>query len=78
MNDELLNKVSKKSGVDKNIILDLARNLSNGNMKDEKALGNIIDKLSKATGKNVSSDLKQKIIKAVKEDKVPKNLDKMF
>lgn len=78
MNDEVLNKISKKSGVDKTTILDLARKLSSGDTKDEQTLGEIIDRLSRATGKDVSSDLKQKIIRTIKEDKVPKNLDKMF
>lgn len=78
MNDELLNKVSNKTKVDKNLITDLAQKLSNGNMKDEKTLDEIIDTLSLATGKSVSPELKKKIKKTIKEDKVPKNLDKMF
>ena len=43
-----------------------------------KTLDEIIDTLSLATGKSVSPELKKKIKKTIKEDKVPKNLDKMF
>ena len=78
MNEELLNKVSKKTNVDKNLITKLAEKLSSGNMKDENILDEVIDTLSLATGKNVSPELKEKIKKTIKEDKVPKNIDNMF
>ena len=78
MNEELLNKVSKKTNVDKNLITKLAEKLSSGNMKDENTLDEVIDTLSLATGKNVSPELKEKIKKIIKEDKVPKNIDNMF
>lgn len=78
MNEELLNKVSKKTNVDKNLITKLAEKLSSGNMKDENTLDEVIDTLSLATGKNVSPELKEKIKKTIKEDKVPKNIDNMF
>ena len=35
MNEEILNKVSNKTNVDKDLIIKLAQKLSNGNMKDE-------------------------------------------
>jgi predicted nucleic-acid-binding protein len=78
MNDDFLNKISKKTKVKKETIIELARKLSSGNMKDEQTLNDVIDVLSNATGKRVSSDLKDKIIKTVKEDKVPKNLDNLI
>lgn len=77
MNEELLDKVSKKSKVPKSTIIDLAKKLSNGDMKDESTLEGVIDTLSKATGKKVTPELKSKIINAVKTDNVPKNLDGM-
>ena len=78
MNEEILNKVSNKTNVDKDLIIKLAQKISNGDMKDENAIEEVINSLSKATGKNVSPELKSKIKKTIKEDKVPKNLDKMF
>ena len=47
-------------------------------MKDEKTIREVIDSLSKATGKQVSEETKDKIIKTIQEDKVPGNVDKMF
>ena len=78
MNEEILNKVSSKTNVDKDLIIKLAQKLPNGDKKDENAIEEVINSLSKATGKNVSPELKSKIKKTIKEDKVPKNLDKMF
>ncbi len=78
MNDEMLNRVEKKTKVKKETIIDLAKKLSNGNMKDESTLREVIDSLSKATGKSVSNETKDKIIKTIQEDKVPGNVDKMF
>ena len=78
MNDEILEKVEKKTKVKKETIIDLARKLSNGDMKDEDTLKEVISTLSKATGKPVSEETTEKIIKTIKDDKVPKNVDKMF
>ncbi len=78
MNDEILKKVEKKTKVKKQTIIDLARKLSSGNMKDEGTLNEVIDTLAAATGKNVSAETKDKIIKTIKDDKVPNNVDKMF
>lgn len=76
--DEFFKKVEKKTNVSKDTILSLAEKLQKGNMKDEKTLSEVIDTLSKMTGKKVSDEQKSKIIKKVVEDKVPSNVEKMF
>lgn len=78
LNDSFFKKVEKKTKVDKNTIISLAEKLQNGNMKDEKTLREVIDTLSKMTGKKVSPELKNKIINKVVNDEVPENVDKMF
>ncbi len=78
MDDSFFKKIEKKTKVDKNTIISLAEKLQKGNMKDEKTLREVIDTLSKMTGKKVNSDLKDKIIKKVVNDDIPKNVDKMF
>lgn len=78
LGDEFFKKVEKKTHVDKETILSLAEKLEKGNMKDERTLGEVIDTLSKMTGKNVSEDAKKKIISKVLNGKVPENVDKMF
>ena len=76
--DALFNKIEKKTNIDKNTILSLAKKLQENNMKDEKAISEVIEDLSKLTGKEVSKEKKEKIIDAIKKDKVPKNIENLF
>lgn len=78
MNDNLFSKVENKTKVNKSTILDLASKLQNGNMKDKNTLLEVIDELSMLTGKTVSNEKKEKIINAIVNDKIPKNIDKKF
>lgn len=76
--DDFFKKVEKKTNVNKDTILNLAKKLQNGNMKDENTLREVISTLSTMTGKPVSKEKEDKIITTIINDKVPKNVDKMF
>ncbi|MGM9876256.1 MAG: stage VI sporulation protein F [Bacilli bacterium] len=76
--DNFFKRVEKKTNVDKNTILDLADKLQKSNMKDEKVLKEVIQDLSKMTGREVSKEKEQKIIETILNDKIPNNLDKMI
>lgn len=76
--DRFFNKIEKKTNVNKETILELARELQENDLKNEKTLRHVIQKLSSMTGKNVSSEQEDKIVNAVISDKVPTNIDKMF
>ena len=78
LSDSFFNKVEKKTKVDKNTILSLAEKLQKGNLKDENTLREVIDTLSKMTGKKVSREQSDKIISKVVDGNVPNNIDKMF
>ena len=78
MNDNLWGKVEKKTKVNKNTILNLANKLQNGNMKDKDTLKEVIDELSMLTGKEVSTEKKEKIINAIVNDQITTNIDKKF
>ncbi|MFI3260125.1 MAG: stage VI sporulation protein F [bacterium] len=78
LDDNLFKKIERKTNVDKNTILSLADKLQNGNMKDERTLKDIIQTLSKATGKNVTDEQSDKIVNKILKDEVPNNMDKMF
>lgn len=75
-NDKFFDKVERKTNVNKETIVSLARKLQNGNMKDEKTLREVIREISDMTGKEVSKEKEQKIIDSVINDKVPKDMDK--
>lgn len=76
--DSFFNKVEKKTSVDKKTIISLAEKLQKGNMKDEKTLREVIETLSKMTGKKITKEQSDKIINKVVDGKVPENIDKMF
>ncbi len=76
--DSFFDKIEKKTNVDKNTILSLASKLQQGNMKDENTLKEVIRDISRMTGREVSKEKEEKIIKAVLNDQVPTNLDKFL
>lgn len=76
--DGFLNKVSKKTNVSKESILDIASRLKDGNLKDENTIRGVIDELSKLTGKEVSKEQSDKIVNAVIGDQIPDNLENMM
>ena len=76
--DNFFKKIEKKTNVGKDTILGLAKKLQEGNLKDENTLREVIQELSKMTGKDISKEKENKIINAVKNDNVPKDIDKLF
>ena len=76
--DSFFKKVEKKTNVNKETILDLAKKLQKGNLKDEGTLREVINELSKMTGREVSEKNQKKIIDTVINDNVPKDIDKMI
>ena len=76
--DNFFNKVEKRTRVDKDTIIELAKELQDNDLKNEKTLRNVIQKLSTMTGKTVTEEQENKIVNAVINDKVPKDVDKMF
>lgn len=76
--DSFFKKIEKKTNVNKDTILELASKLQQGDMKDENNLREVIQELSKLTGKEVSKEKEEKIISAVKNDNIPKDIDKMI
>lgn len=76
--DSFFNKVEKKTNIGKDTILNLAAKLQQSDLKNEATLREVIQELGKMTGKEVSKDKEDKIIKAVVNDKVPKDITGMF
>ena len=69
---------AQKKIPDKNTILGLAKKLQEKDLKDEGTLREVIQTLSNMTGKGVSKEQEDKIINAVVNDKVPKDMGNMF
>lgn len=77
-NDEFFAGVEKKTKVNKETLINLAKRLNEDNMKDEKVLSGIIRDLANITGKTVSKETEEKIIKTIQDDKVPTSVEKLF
>ena len=71
--DNFFKKIEKKTNVNKDTILSLADKLQKGNMKDEGTLREVIQDISKITGREVSKEKEKKIIDTVLSNGVPKN-----
>jgi len=77
-NDDFFGKVEKKTKVNKETLINLAKRLNEDNMKDASVLSSIIQDLSQITGKKVSKETEEKIIKTIQDDKVPTGVENMF
>ena len=76
--DSLFNKIEKKTNIKKETILSLADKLKQNSLNDEKTLREIIQEISKITGKDVTKEKENKIIEAIQNNEVPNDIDKMF
>lgn len=74
--EDIFERIEKKTNVNKDTIIKLAKELENGNFKDKNTLRNIIGEISVITGKTVSKEKEDKIVNMVISDKVPKDIDK--
>ena len=74
--EDIFERIEKKTNDNKDTIIKLAKELENGNFKDENTLRNIIGEISVITGKTVSKEKEDKIVNMVISDKVPKDIDK--
>ncbi len=76
--DNFYKKVEKKTNVNKDTILSLAKKLQGDNLKNENVLRDLIQEIGTITGKVVPKSQEDKIVNAIVTDKVPKNIDKMI
>lgn len=76
--NKFFDRVEKKTNVNKETILNLAKKLQETDLKNEGSLREVIQTLSKVTGRNINKEQEDKIISAVVNDKVPKDIEKMI
>lgn len=78
LSDNFFKKVENKTKIGKDTIIDLAAKLQQSDLKNEGTLRDIIQQLGKMTGKEVDPEKEDKIVNAVMNDKIPKNIDKLI
>lgn len=76
--ESFFNRVQNKTKINKDTILKLANKLQESDLKNEDTLRDVIQELGKMTGKEVSPEKENKIISAVINDKIPKDIDKII
>lgn len=76
--DNFFKKVEKKTNINKDTIVSLAKKVQNSNIKNEDTIREVIKDLSNMTGKEVSKEKEDKIINAIMNDNIPKDIGNMF
>ena len=69
----IFSKVEEKTNVKKEDIIKLAKKASRQDLSDEKNIRKLIKEVAKLAGKDVSKEKEEKILNAIKKDKVPKD-----
>lgn len=76
--DQILEQVSKKTNVRPEAIINLANSIQSKDLKNEKNLRDLIKEVSKLAGKSISKEKEEKIIAMVKNDQVPRDIEKFM
>ncbi len=69
----IFSKVEEKTNVKKEDIIKLAKKASSQDLSDEKNIRKLIKEVAKLAGKDVSKEKEEKILNAIKKDKIPKD-----
>ena len=70
----IFSKVEENTNVKKEDNIKLAKQASNQDLSDEKNIRKLIKEVAKLAGKDVSKEKEEKILNAIKKDKIPKDL----
>lgn len=71
--DQFLNKVASKTNVNKDDILNLANAFQTKDLSSENNLRELIQQVSRLSGRTVPKSKEDQIIHLVKNDKIPKD-----
>ena len=76
--DSFLKRVSEKTNVSKEDIFSLAQELQTKDLKKEDDIRNFIGQIAKMTNKKLDEKKVNKLVDIIKNNKVPKDIDKML
>ena len=77
MDDSIFSKVETRTSVKKEDIISLAKTVTSQDLSSDESIRNLIKKVAKLANKEVSKEKEEKIINAIKKDKVPKSFDEL-
>ena len=77
MDDSIFSKVEKRTSVKKEDIISLAKTVTSQDLSSDESIRNLIKKVAKLANKEKKKKKEEKIINAIKKDKVPKSFDEL-
>ncbi|MRH43425.1 stage VI sporulation protein F [Aquibacillus halophilus] len=77
MNNKLFGNIEKKTGVKMEDVFKLSNSLKHANFKDEETIRKVIKQVSSLAKKPVSKEKEDKIIHAILNNKVPKDISEI-
>lgn len=72
--DSIFDQLENKTNVRKEDLMKLAKSVSSKDLNDEKNLKKLIKDVARLAGKDISKEKEDKILNAIKKDKIPKDL----
>ena len=72
--DSIFDQLENKTNVRNEDLMKLAKSVSSKDLNDEKNLKKLIKDVARLAGKDISKEKEEKIINAIKKDKIPKDL----
>lgn len=76
--DKFLNRVVEKTNVSKEDIFSLAHDLQTKDLKKEEDVRQFIGQIAKMANKSLNEDKMDKLVDIVKNNKIPKDIEKML
>ncbi|ENH97348.1 hypothetical protein J416_05018 [Gracilibacillus halophilus YIM-C55.5] len=70
----MFDQIQKKSNIDSNEIMKVAQSVQNADFSDEKTVRKLVRQLSQMAGKPVSQQKEDKIVQAITNNKMPKDI----
>lgn len=71
----MFDQIQKKSNVQPDQIMKVAQSVQNADFSDEKTVRQLVKQLSKLAGKPVSKQKEDKIVKAITNNNMPKDMN---
>ena len=76
--DIFLDKVVKKTNVNKKEIMKLASDLQTKDLNNENDIREFIMSVAKVTNKSISTNKVDKLVSMIKNNKIPRDIDRMI
>ncbi|GAA0297072.1 hypothetical protein GGQ92_000427 [Gracilibacillus halotolerans] len=74
-NNKMFDQISKKTNMKPDDILKVAQSVQNADFSDQKTVRQLVKQLSQMTGKPVSKQKEDKIVQAITNNNLPKDMN---